>query len=175
MGYNLLLNLQFHLHFFPEARIDNSSSAASVSHQAIIWTSVWWRHQMETFSELLAFLYGEFTGHQWIPHTKASDAELWRLFDRRLNQQLSKQWGRRLFETPWRALWRHCNGWLSLIYLAFICRFHWVSCVTENNILMKHQSSISWWYLKMSTPTQWDGWFLKFYINYAIRVHWNVL
>ena len=22
-------------------------------------------------------LYGEFTGHRWIPHTKASDAELW--------------------------------------------------------------------------------------------------
>ena len=25
-----------------------------------------------------AHLYGEFTGHQWIPSTKASDAELWR-------------------------------------------------------------------------------------------------
>ena len=36
----------------------------------------WWRHQMETFSALLAFC-GEFTGHRWIPHTKASDAELW--------------------------------------------------------------------------------------------------
>ena len=22
-------------------------------------------------------LYGEFIGHRWIPHTKASDAELW--------------------------------------------------------------------------------------------------
>ena len=30
----------------------------------------WWRHQMETFSTLLA-------GHRWIPLTKASDAELW--------------------------------------------------------------------------------------------------
>ena len=33
----------------------------------------WWRHQMETFSALLALLCGEFTGYR----TKASDAELW--------------------------------------------------------------------------------------------------
>ena len=31
---------------------------------------------METFSALLAFCAGELTGHRWIPHTKASDAEL---------------------------------------------------------------------------------------------------
>ena len=37
----------------------------------------WWRHQMETFSVLLAILCRKFTGHRWIPHTKASDAELW--------------------------------------------------------------------------------------------------
>ena len=30
----------------------------------------WWRHQMETFFALLA-------GPRWIPHTKASDGELW--------------------------------------------------------------------------------------------------
>ena len=30
----------------------------------------WWRHEMETFS-------AEFTGHRWIPRTKASDAMLW--------------------------------------------------------------------------------------------------
>ena len=28
----------------------------------------WWRHQMDTFSALLAPLCGEFTGHRWIPH-----------------------------------------------------------------------------------------------------------
>ena len=28
----------------------------------------------------------------------------------RLNQQFSKQWRRRLFETPSHPLWRHCNG-----------------------------------------------------------------
>ena len=38
--------------------------------------SPWWRHQMETFSALLASLCGEFTGDRWIPRTKVSDAEL---------------------------------------------------------------------------------------------------
>ena len=37
----------------------------------------WWRHRMEKFSALLAPWCGEFTGHQWIPLTKASDSELW--------------------------------------------------------------------------------------------------
>ena len=36
-------------------------------------------------------LCGEFTGHRWIPHTKASDAELWCF--------------------PWSALWT--NGWVN--------------------------------------------------------------
>ena len=37
----------------------------------------WWRHQMETFSALLAICAGKFSGRRWIPRTKASDAELW--------------------------------------------------------------------------------------------------
>ena len=37
----------------------------------------WWRHQMETFSALLALVCGEFTGHRWIPLSKATDRELW--------------------------------------------------------------------------------------------------
>ena len=37
---------------------------------------------METFSTLLGLceLWGESTGHQWIPLTKASDADLWFCF-----------------------------------------------------------------------------------------------
>ena len=52
----------------------------------------------------------EFTGHWWIPRTKASDAELWCFLWSTPDKQLSKQsWGR-WFETPSRSLWRHCNG-----------------------------------------------------------------
>ena len=55
-------------------------------------------------------LCGEFAGHRWIPHTKASDTELWCFFDMRLNQQLSKQWSRCWFKMPSRSLWRYCNA-----------------------------------------------------------------
>ena len=54
-------------------------------------------------------LCGEFTGPRWIPCTKASDAELWCLFDLRPNILLNKHsWGC-WFKTPSHPLWRHCN------------------------------------------------------------------
>ena len=49
-------------------------------------------------------LWGEFTVYQWIPLTKARDAELWCFFDLRL-----KNWLSRSFETPWRSFWCHCH------------------------------------------------------------------
>ena len=67
-------------------------------------------------------LCGEYTGHQWIPHTKASDAELWCfLWSASEYKRLSKQrWGW-WFETPPRPLWRHCNGFAAIHTLPAIC------------------------------------------------------
>ena len=69
----------------------------------------WWRHQMETFSALLAIctgnspVPGEFPAQR--PVTRSFDV----FFDPRLNKRLSKQsWGW-WFETLLRPLWRHCN------------------------------------------------------------------
>ena len=46
---------------------------------------------------------------RWIPHTKASDADIWCFFDLRLNKRLNKQsWGW-WFETLSRPFWRHRN------------------------------------------------------------------
>ena len=77
----------------------------------IMMTSSWWRHQMETFSALLAICAGnspvpsEFPTQR--PVTRSSDV----FFDLRLNKQLSKQsWGW-WFETLSRPLWRHRNGY----------------------------------------------------------------
>ena len=69
----------------------------------------WWRHQMATFSALLAIcagnspVPGEFPAQR--PVTRSFD-----LFcDLRLNKRLRKQsWGW-WFETPSPPLWRHCN------------------------------------------------------------------
>ena len=54
-------------------------------------------------------LCGEFTGHQWIPHTKVSDTELWFFFDLPLNKGLSKLSWDWWFEMPSHSLWCHCN------------------------------------------------------------------
>ena len=73
-----------------------------------LWCS-WWRHQMETFSALLAIcmgnspVTGEFPSQK--PVTRSFDV----FFDLHLNKQLSKQSWRRWFETPSCSLWHHCN------------------------------------------------------------------
>ena len=70
----------------------------------------WWRHQIETFSALLAIcsgnspVPGEFPTQR--PVTRSFDV----FFDLRLNKRLSKQsWGCWL-ETPSCPLWCHCNA-----------------------------------------------------------------
>ena len=64
----------------------------------------WWRHQMEVFSALLALCAGNSPVPTQRPVTRSFDV----FVELRLNQQLSKQWRRRWFETPSRSLWRHC-------------------------------------------------------------------
>ena len=59
--------------------------------------NAWWRHQMETFSALLALCEGN-------PPVTGDIS-----FDLRLNKRLSKQSIHRWFETPSSSLWRHCD------------------------------------------------------------------
>ena len=65
----------------------------------------WWRHQMETFSALLAICERNppFTGGfpSQRPGTRSFDV----FVDVRLNKWLRCRW----FKTHWRSLWRHCN------------------------------------------------------------------
>ena len=84
-------------------------------HNVVSWTGSsakenwpWWRHQMETFSALLAIcagnspVTGEFPAQT--PVTRSVDG----FFDQRLNKRLSEQcWGW-WFETPSCPLWCHC-------------------------------------------------------------------
>ena len=55
-------------------------------------------------------LCGEFTGHRWIPRTKASDAEFWCFLWSASEKRLSKQSRGWWFETSSRSLWRQRNG-----------------------------------------------------------------
>ena len=58
---------------------------------------------------IIDLLCWEFTGHWWIPRTKASALSFDVFFDLRLKKRLSKQSWRRWFETQSCSLWRHCN------------------------------------------------------------------
>ena len=58
----------------------------------------WWRHQMETFSALLALCAGN-------SPTRSFDI----FFRLCLNKRLSKQSRCWWFDTPSRSLWRHCD------------------------------------------------------------------
>ena len=69
--------------------------------------TTWWRHQMETFSALLAFCAGNSPVTGEFPAQRAVTRSFHVFFDLRLNKQLSKQsWGW-WFETPSRSLWRN--------------------------------------------------------------------
>ena len=69
----------------------------------------WWRHQMEIFSALLALCAGNSPVTGEFPSQKPVTWSFDVFFDMRLNKRFSKQsWGC-WFETPSRALWRHCN------------------------------------------------------------------
>ena len=79
-------------------------------HVRAIQKNTWWRHQMETFSALLAICTenspgtGEFSAQR--PVTRSIHV----FFDLRLNKSLSKQsWGW-WFETLSHPLWRRCNA-----------------------------------------------------------------
>ena len=94
---------------------ENKCRTQNVCFCNIIWrissqlNKTWWRHQMETYSALLAIcarnspVTGEF------PTKRLVSRNFGVFFNRRLNKWLSKQsWGW-WFETPSRPLWRHCN------------------------------------------------------------------
>ena len=72
---------------------------------ALFQPCAWWRHRMGTFSALLALcsrnspVTGEFPAQR--PVIRSFDVFF-------LNQQLSKRWTRRWFESPLPSLWRHC-------------------------------------------------------------------
>ena len=76
----------------------------------VLFMVSWWRHQMETFSALLAIcagnspVPGEFLAQR--PVTRSFDV----YFDLRPNKRLSKQWWGWWFETQSWPLWRHSNG-----------------------------------------------------------------
>ena len=95
--------------FATSQNISQLLSTVSVKWVAVVLIIALWRHQIETFSALLAIcagnspVFGEFSRQR--PVTRSFDV----FFDLRLNKRLRKQsWGW-WFETLLRPLGRHCN------------------------------------------------------------------
>ena len=85
--------------------------------------SSWWRHQMKTFSALLALCAGNSPATGEFPSQRPVTRSFDVFFDLRLNKRLSKQsWGW-WFETPSRLLWRHCNvkNYMHGLCLVMLC------------------------------------------------------
>ena len=100
--------------------IMNISEENTVDGLAPLDARIWWRHQMEIFSALLAIcagnspVPGEFPAQR--PVTRSFDV----FFDLRFNKRLSKQsWGW-WFETLSRPFWCHCSDIYPLAHAIVI-------------------------------------------------------
>ena len=91
-----------------------------------LWIVPWWRHQMETFSTLLALCAGNSLVTGEFPAQRPVTQSFEVFFDLRLNKQLSKQsWGW-WFETPSRhrnvtsefSAWRVRQWWGFVILIS---------------------------------------------------------
>ena len=83
-------------------------------HNGIFYTYIMTTSSNGNLFRVTGPLGGEFTGHRWIPLTKASDAELWRFFCMCLNKRFSKPSRHGRFQTPSPSLWRHSNVYIEL-------------------------------------------------------------
>ena len=127
-----------------------------VSTMAIMMTSAWWRHQMETFSALLALcavntpVTGELPSQR--PVSRSFDV----FFDLQLNKRLSKlSWGW-WFETSSPLLWRHCNGTEPIFSLIVKHvewdRWHWNGTLFWRNF--RHRVHLSYGQVS-AQPVKW--------------------
>ena len=74
----------------------------------LLW--LWWRHQMETFSALLALCEGN---HRSLADSPYKKKPVMRSFDVFFDLRLNKRWTDNRdssdYYTPSRSLWHHCN------------------------------------------------------------------
>ena len=100
----------------------------------LLWKSyMWWRHEMETFSALLAFCAGNSLVTGEFPAQRPATRSYGVLFDLRPNKRLGKQSWDWWFETLSRPLWRHCNDLNggTFFTLARLCVL--IRCVMGDN------------------------------------------
>ena len=108
---------------------------------------IWWHHEMETFSALLALCEGKPPVTGWFPPQRSVTRSFDVCFDLRLNKRLSKQSTARCFDTPSCSLWRHCYEF-SLIS-KWRCFFK-----KKSRDWQSHSSGVADWTLRLHGTRQ---------------------
>ena len=117
----------------------------------------WWRHQLETFSALLAIRAGNSPVSGEFPALRPVTRSFYVFFDLCPNKRLSKQMWGWWFETHSLPLWRHGNG--PNIELA-ISRHIGDYAVNSLSLATRHicvhklgQYRFKWWHVAYSVPS----------------------
>ena len=134
------------------------------------FTTLWWGHQMETFSELLAIcagnspVSGEFPAQR--PVTWSFDV----FFDVCPNKRLSKQsWGW-WFETPSGSLWRHSNDNSTPLYFVSLgFRYFKAICSWRCWVPGDVCSQFSSWLDKLG---QWSKLNIFYFLPISLFIRW---
>ena len=109
MPVNRNYNFQTHILLYEFDIFCNMYACVWQGRGGMVANCTWWRHEMETFSALLAICVGNSPVPGEVPAQRAVTRSFDVFFALRLNKRLSKQsWGW-WFETPSRLLWRHHN------------------------------------------------------------------
>ena len=109
---DIIVSVESALHTIADHEPDASQS---------ISICILWRHQMKTFSALLALCEGNPPATGGFPSQRPVTRSFDVFFDLRLNKRLSIQSRRWKFETPSRSLWRHCNTISWVLICIWVC------------------------------------------------------
>ena len=107
----------------PGYRISSEQSNREITHKLCYISKSWRRHQMKTFSALVAFCEGNSPGTGGFPSQRPVTRSFDVFFDLRLNKRLSEPSWRRWFETPPCPLWRQCNVPSKMPHLPIISMY----------------------------------------------------
>ena len=102
---NVLIFYAYVVFFFHCRAGVDVATGLSLLYQSLLPS--WWRHQMETFSALLAGCVGNSPVTGEFPEQRPLTRSSYIFFDLRLNKHLSKQSWCWWFDTPSRSWWRH--------------------------------------------------------------------
>ena len=96
----------------------------------------------------------EFTGHRWISLPKASDAELWRFFDLRLNKWFSKQ----LVHVKWIMSESYIASLSPELTAIATCRARYMKLLTLPSWLLYINNEYITWFSIGWSRSRWISW-----------------